>query len=170
MSPAERATLAELSRLATEVARDRGAMRRCGADAAAALGALRSATVDRSTLIVGAVGLHGWYTALETILERVARAIDASVPTGPTSHRDLLSQGMTEVEGMRPAVLDRALEPELLALLTFRHFFRHAYGVELDPARLRVELERHERVAPQVDADLAAWSDFLEAARRRLVP
>ncbi len=170
MSPAERGSLAELSRLATELVRDRDAMQRCSLDAATALREMRGAGADRSTRIVGAVGLHGWYTALETILERVARTIDASVPTGSTSHRDLLSQGMTEVEGVRPAVLARALEPQLLALLAFRRFFRHAYGVELDPSRLRLELERHEGVAPQVDADLVRWTEFLDAARRRLVP
>jgi hypothetical protein len=37
------------------------------------------------------VALHGWYTALETALGRVTRTIDATVPEGQSSHRDLLS-------------------------------------------------------------------------------
>ena len=41
-----------------------------------------------------------------------------------------------DVEGVRPAVLSGATAGALRRLLGFRHFFRHAYAVDLDGARL----------------------------------
>lgn len=164
MSPADHASLAELSRLASELERDREAMSRCSDDARATLAAIEAGTDDRSARIVGAVALHAWYTGLETALERAARVIDRSVPSGPASHRDLLSQSMSDLPSLRPRILDRALESDLLSLLSFRHFFRHAYGVELDRDKLRVELERLVRIEPAVAAALDAWRAHLDAA------
>lgn len=38
-----------------------------------------------------ALNLHSFYTAVERILEDIAREIDESVPSGPEWHRDLLA-------------------------------------------------------------------------------
>ena len=70
--------------------------------------------------------------------------------------------------GVRPPVLPEATRRPLLALLAFRHFFRHAYAVELDPARLRDDVDRLKAVAPGVDAALDAVDDFLAEALRSL--
>ena len=115
------------------------------------------------------MGLHGWYTGLEALLERVARQIDGRIPAGDRSHRELLSQSMVDVAGSRPAVLPRSLEPGLLALLAFRHFFRHAYGVKLGPARLRLELERLLLLEPVVSRELDEFAAFLQETADALV-
>lgn len=56
-------------------------------------------------MLVAAVNVHGWYTALETLLGRVARLLDESVPEGPAWHADLLAQMSTQVPGVRIALL-----------------------------------------------------------------
>lgn len=168
MSAEARGSLADLARLQDEIAADRRAIARCREDLHEALAAWRSAAPDRAHLALAAVALHGLYSALESILERVGRILDGGVPSGETWHRDLLSQGMTEIPSVRPAVIPRALYPDLVALLEFRHFFRHAYGVDLDPAKLRDNLDRALSVGPDVDAALDAFDEFLSRAMTSL--
>jgi hypothetical protein len=69
-----------------------------------------------------------------------------------------------EIPGLRPAVLESATVSELALLLAFRHFFRHAYAVTFDAARLTRELNRLFAVEPVVSAALDAFSHFLRAA------
>ena len=114
------------------------------------------------------VNLHAYYTALETLLERVARLVDEDVPSGATWHRDLLSQMRIELPGLRP----RAIPPELVTdideLRKFRHFFRNAYVLDLDPVRTVAHGERVLRVHPALARDIAGLFEHLEAVRQVL--
>ena len=65
----------------------------------------------RPELVLLAVNLHGWYTALETALERVARLLDQTVPAGNTWHVDLLAQMQVEIPGLRPSVVPAQRSP-----------------------------------------------------------
>lgn len=168
MAPEERSALATLARLRREIGQDRSAMKAHLGEARESLAQLSGGHPDRPWPSHAAVTLHAWYTALETLLERVARDLDEEVPRGDGSHRVLLSQAMTDIPGVRPPVLPQALSTDLLSLLSFRHFFRHAYAVELDTGKLRTELQRLLTVAPQVDAALDAFDGVLVAAERSL--
>ena len=123
--------------------------------------------LPRAELVLVAVNLHGWYTALETLLERVSRLLDDDVPSGPTWHTDLIEQMQVDVPGVRAAVVPQVANSELHELRKFRHFFRNAYLLELDPGRIREHADRlvraHLVVRPaiaalraQVDAMLAS--------------
>jgi hypothetical protein len=143
-------------------------MLRCLDDVRSALPHWDPPGPGRPWLALVAVALHGWYTGLETGLERVARAVDQRLPTGENWHRALLSQGTAEVPGVRPAVLPRALYADLVELLEFRHFFRHAYGVDLDATRLRDNVDRLLRVSPAVAEALDAFDAFVKTAQGTL--
>lgn len=168
MSDAGRASRAALARLRREVAVDREAMRERVLEVKDVRGRWTDGPPERPWLAVAAVALHAWYTGLEAALERIAREVDGEVPAGEASHRGLLSQAATQVPGLRPAIVDPTLEADLAALLGFRHFFRHAYGVRLDPGKLSAELDRLLRVAPQVEQALDAFDGFLAEAARQL--
>ncbi|MDH3602078.1 MAG: nucleotidyltransferase domain-containing protein, partial [Candidatus Tectomicrobia bacterium] len=81
--------------------------------------------------------LHQFYTGCERILERIAVTVDGGLPGGAFSHANLLAQMAQELPGIRPAILNRTLWLRLQDYLSFRHFFRHAYGYTLDWAKLR---------------------------------
>lgn len=164
MSPEERATVLEITRLRAEIAADRDAMRRCIEDVRDLMDSWDDQPPQRPHLVLGAVAVHGWYTGLEALLERVARQLDGEVPVGERWHQTLLSQAMVDLPGLRPALLPRALEGDLRALLGFRHFFRHAYGLNLDPERLKLDVERLLRIAPTVSNALDAFDAFLQRA------
>jgi hypothetical protein len=160
MGPEARYAAATLTRLRRELSEDRDAMAARAAELEAARGRLQ----ERPWTSHAALALHGWYTGLEAALERIARTLDGDVPRGDRWHRALLSQTTVEVPGVRPAVIPRELLPELLELLAFRHFFRHAYAASFDPARIAPEMERVERIAPRIEQGLAALDAHLEAA------
>ena len=53
-----------------------------------------------------AVKLHAWYTAFESILERIARVVEGGLPGGPSYHQDLLRGMALPLAAVRPAVID----------------------------------------------------------------
>ena len=110
-----------------------------------------------------AVSLHGWYNAVESTLERIAVAFEGEIPRGGDSHRALL-RGMTlDLGSVRPPVIARDTELELVELLKFRHFFRHAYTIELDWSRLLANVEHLNRAHPLLSRDLAVVMSAIDA-------
>ena len=103
MSPEQKGASVEIARLRLEVGEDRDAMMRCLDDIHAALPHWGPPGPARPWMALVAVALHGWYTGLETAIERVARAIDQRVPTGEGWHRALLSQGTAEIPAVGAA-------------------------------------------------------------------
>jgi hypothetical protein len=163
----ERSTAALLARLRGEIAADRALVERCVHDAALARARLADGSSDPGALALAAVALHGWYTGVETIVERVARLIDRELPEGDRWHRELLAQALVDVPGVRPAILPGELAGALADLLSFRHFFRHAYGVVLDRTRIEPLLTTLAAVEPAVRGALDRFDVFLEATALR---
>lgn len=158
----EPGALATLVRLKAEVDIDARALD-ARAHEIAALLAREGAAIGREPLIVLAVNVHGYYTALETLLERVARLFDESIPTGPTWHVDLVRQMTLELPKVRPAVVPSELAADLHELRKFRHFFRNAYVLELDADRTVEQARRVERIHPHLERSLRAFTDHLGA-------
>ncbi len=164
MTGDERATRAAVARLRGEIRDDREQLTRCLRDAQLAVVRRASTPDDPAVLALAAVALHGWYTGLETLLERIARQLDGEVPEGPRWHRALLGQLAVDVPGVRPAVMQRELLGPLAELLGFRHFFRHAYGVVLDGSQLAARLATLLRIAPDLERALDEFDAFLARA------
>lgn len=79
-----------------------------------------------------AMYLHNFYNGIEKIFDRIARSVDESVPSGPSSHRDLLDQMGVAVAGLRQAVLADDTRERLRSYLEFRHRVRHMYFFDLE--------------------------------------
>lgn len=152
----------ELARLASELLADASVLESVARGCAQAQPKLRQSP-DRALLCMLAVDLHRYFTAVENVLERVERVIGALPPVGPSWHKDLLVGASRELADARPAILSPAVIPDLEALLSFRHFFRHAYAVEFDAVRLDELAARLARVHGQVVADLHRFVAHLQA-------
>ena len=125
--------------------------------------------LSRPELVLVAVNLHGWYTALESGLERVARLLDQSLPAGASWHVDLIEQMRLDVPGLRPALLEAGSVAALHELRKFRHFFRNAYVLELDPAKVRARVGDLASIAPSVMAGLDRFERELTRAIQEMV-
>lgn len=117
------------------------------------------------TLAVVAVALHHFYSAAESIFERIGRAFEGVPERSDRWHRDLLERMQIDLEGIRPAVLRGETTAALLPVLGFRHFFRHAYAVAFDPARLQTVANDALRAHELLGADLDALERALGAQR-----
>jgi len=71
--------------------------------------------------------LHSLYGGVENILKAILQATGVEIPSGATWHRDLLDLAA------RHAILSESTTRRLNVHLAFRHFFVHAYPVNLRP-------------------------------------
>lgn len=110
-----------------------------------------------------ALSLDHAYQAFETLLVRLERALGLPERDGSTWHAQILFESGEPLEGLRPAVYPSSAARDWDELLRFRHFFRHAYVVELDPAKLAANMDRLERAVGATDPYVAALIGALEA-------
>jgi len=102
-------------------------------------------------------------------IERQGLPLHEDVPDGPSWHRELLAQMRVEVPGVRPALLPSSVTPDLEEVRKFRHFFRNAYAVELDPGHVRRQAARVSAIHGPAIATLRGLVQHLERTRDALV-
>lgn len=114
------------------------------------------------TLIVIAYYLHNLYNAFENIFQNIAAAFENSIDDMGRWHAQLLERMRLDVMPLRPAVIDDQAYEALDELRRFRHLFRHAYGVQLDPLRLNVVVIKATRLKALYRPQLDQFLDFLQ--------
>lgn len=110
--------------------------------------------------------VHDFYTGIERIFERIAVRLGPGLPAGPGRHTLLLRSMESEIEGKRPAVIDREPALRLVEYLGFRHVFRHSYGYELLWRKLRPLIEGLRQTLAQLRQQLDRFTRSLIVYRR----
>ena len=117
---------------------------------------------DQDTLIVIAYHLHNLCNAFENVFQNIAAVFENTVDDVERWHARLLERMRLDLLPLRPAVIDDAAYEALDELRRFRHLFRHAYTIRLDPWRLQLVL-RQAQVLREGYADrLGKFMDFLQ--------
>lgn len=110
-----------------------------------------------------ALNLHGFYSGLERIFERVASTIDGNVPDGANWHQELLNQMSIEIPGSRPAVISPETVDMLQDYRGFRHIVRNVYTYHLNPDKMERLINNLDAVHEKVTAELTAFARFLQS-------
>jgi len=105
--------------------------------------------------------LHDFYCAVERIFRHIATRIDEDLPSGPDWHLQLLQRMGTDIDAVRPAVLDRGTVRQLDEYLRFRHLFRNIYGFDLEWERCRELFSELPAVLARLEQQLGAFDEFL---------
>jgi uncharacterized protein YutE (UPF0331/DUF86 family) len=117
---------------------------------------------NEKTVLLGYL-LHNLYCAVEDLFIEIPRTFENQLGDPSVYHRELLKKMSIEVPGVRPGVISSENLVLLDELRGFRHVFRHAYGFELDPAKVSAVKDRVVRGWPRIDKDLAAFERFLKS-------
>lgn len=70
--------------------------------------------------------LHNFYNGIENILKQTLLSQDMDIPQGASWHQELLLK----------AIISESLTNNLKQFLAFRHFFTHAYALDLHPEKM----------------------------------
>jgi len=101
-----------------------------------------SASTAEEALIAIGYRLHNLYTAAENIFQNIAKAFGNHIEDRSSWHAELLERMRLDLMPLRPAVIDDEAYDKLHELCRFRHLFRAAYGIELDPERMELVLRK----------------------------
>lgn len=104
--------------------------------------------------------LHNLYNAFENVCLNVAKAFENQID-GEQWHAALLKRMTLDVEGLRPRLLGDETYRCLDELRRFRHVFRKAYTIELDPQRVALVVNQAERLRKLYPLEFEQFKVFL---------
>jgi hypothetical protein len=107
--------------------------------------------------------LNNLYSAFENICLNVARTFENNIDDRSQWHSVLLKRMTLDIEGIRPKLWSEKTYKSLDELRRFRHIFRNAYTIELDPKRITIVIDQAQQLEQYYKADLDQFNTFLDS-------
>ena len=97
--------------------------------------------------------LHNFYNGIENILKLILNEKNIPLPEGGSWHKDLLK--LAEEKG----IITKSTREQVGEYLSFRHFFSHAYALDLYAERLEPLVENINQVYAYFKNDISEFLD-----------
>ena len=97
--------------------------------------------------------LHNFYNGIENILKLILNEKNIPLPEGGSWHKDLLK--LAEEKG----IITKSTREQVGEYLSFRHFFSHAYALDLYAERLEPLVENIKQVYAYFKNDISEFLD-----------
>lgn len=104
--------------------------------------------------------LNQLYTGFERIFKNIAVFFENDIDSGKW-HFSLIERMSIDIEDIRPAVISRKTFVYLNEIRGFRHFFRHAYAVDIDREKLDIVLKKVFLLRNIYPSEFRMFYDFL---------
>ncbi len=98
--------------------------------------------------------LHNFYNGIEKILKDILNFKDVDLPSGGSWHRDLVNLSVEK------EIITQETAQQLNSYLAFRHFFVHAYVVDLEAKQLEPLVKEVRAVYENFKNDLSKFSFY----------
>ena len=123
---------------------------------------LSAPEIDRRDVVFAGYRLHNLYNAAENIFRNIAESFGNHLDARSGWHADLLDRMRLDLMPLRPAVVDDESFDQLDELRRFRHVFRAAYSIELDPERMALVLRKALALRQRFPRQIESFLAFLE--------
>jgi len=100
--------------------------------------------------------LQSFYNGIEGIVLLVFKSIGENIPNDLQWHKKLFEKAF-EANEHRTAIFRRECKDKLIEYLSFRHFFRHSYGYDLDWKRLKPLINAVRELWKTLEEDIAKF-------------
>lgn len=118
-------------------------------------------TKEYSKLIESAFYVNQIYTGFERIFKGIAKTFENTIENDYW-HKSLLERMNLEIKGIRPALLSDQSFQYLNELRAFRHFFRHAYDVDIDGEKFKIVAEKAFKLKERYRREINKFLKFLD--------
>ncbi len=109
--------------------------------------------------------LHNLYCAFESLFRIVADHFENCFIDQKVRNKKLLSRMKMNIAGIRPSFISEPAFVLLSELRDFRHIFRYDYRVKLEPAKIKIVLQKALALKKIYDKDITAFLAQLKAKR-----
>jgi len=153
-----------MDRIALQILEDGWAQDARVMQRAAATLQARLAESSEGRFAAAAYEINRIYNILEKAFERLCETFENHLEKKGRYHDSLIERVSLELTGIRPAFLPSDAIRAVRELKGFRHLFRHAYDLDLDPERVRAAAGNATRCVGEFER----WCrEFLATVRSR---
>jgi len=98
--------------------------------------------------------IHNLYSATEDLLKIVAACFENHIADTQQWHTALLNRMTVPIPRICPAFISSETAALLNGLRGFWHFFRHAYGTNIDYEQLKINLDMARKINSNLEKDI----------------
>ena len=102
--------------------------------------------------------LQSFYNGIESIILLIFKTIKENIPNDFNWHKKLFEKAF-ETNEKRTAIFKNEYKEQFAEYLSFRHYFRHSYGYEIDWKRLKPLINGVEKLWEILEEDIKTFTE-----------